>query len=458
MEKIRVLLLDDNRGITHLLQMWLRTEGFEVAVANSIKVADRLVAESLERGLRFNVAFVDLHLSFEFGGDFAKRLIDIVVDTNVVIVTGDDRGSQSLSFEPDERIIKASLTSPEPAVAAVKRLAEPKRLLKESEYERQNHVRLNLWRATSGLTGVDSLKIFSRSEVDSHGVEKITATDKDKEYISFVIYPSAIAEENTVNVGLACSIGCPSGCEFCLTWRRFGDAKCKRQLISDEMVAQFYLSLQSQQVKETLADASEKKVIVNVTCGGDVAFNPNGVFTAISQLARIKKPNIEFIVTTIGTEQSLMLYRLRYLGLPLTFYWSVPSLDQEIWERLVPAAKGQSLEKIRDSFEVIARETQKPVTVSIVVIRGLTDRPEDVELLKQYFLGRPGFGFKLMKLDPGSLKGYSASDEDVKDFYRRLKNAGFADVRIREIWGSGILAGCGTTIPTWTETKRAEGS
>lgn len=446
----RILVVDDEQGILDMIEIALKKEGREINLVDNIKDANGIIASLLSKSERpIDVAIIDLHLTgTESGSDFARRLFDIIVNVNVVIATGDPIAARSLSFKPDEILIKPF--NRETIVRVVEELIELKRLAQDPI-----DVRLNCFLITTGLVGIDSLKAFSR-DMDEN-VEKMVAMTEEGEYVSFVVYPPPTGDANEINIGVACLVGCPSGCEFCLNWRGLSDGqklvKYKRQLTAGEIIAQFYLAMiQSKRVREALADQSDKKIVFNVTCGGDSAYNLDNTCEAIRQLLkafeRIFNHRLECIITTIGTEKSLMEYRRRYPHLPVTFYWSVTTFDEEIRKQLVPGSIGQSLKNMMDSFEMIAKITGRPVTISLIVIAGLTDRSKDVELVKLYLEGRTMFRIKLMKLVEGSLPGYSASDEDVENFRKKLEKVGIKDVRVRDIFGSGlpIRGGCGDTV------------
>lgn len=452
-----IFILDDEKQILEMFRMVLEKPGRKIITASTSEDANAIIANLISEAHNNNarrpidVAIIDLNLRGpESGSDFGKRLFDIMRDCNIIIATGDKEAAKSLSFEPDEILIKPF--NSRTVIDTVEEFIAPRRISVDPP-----EISLNCWLLTAGLTGINSLKHFSR-DVSDDNVEKMVSRTSDGWYVSFVVYPPPKGNTKEINIGVACQIGCkPGGCKFCKVWKGLlkegKPVTWIRDLTDREIISQFYdVMVHSKRVRAALANGSNTKINFNVTCGGDAAYNLDNVCAALKQLIQVfgrlfDDNRLNCIITTIGSEKSLMEYRRRYTNVPVTFYLSVVSLDERIRHRLIPGSRGQSLEKMFDSLEIIGDVTGNVPSVSLTAIDNLTTRPENVELYKKCLAGRR-IKAKVMMLVPGSLPGYSASDVSVEKICKDLKEAGVKDVRDREIFGSEypVLAGCGNTI------------
>ena len=80
----RILIVDDEKGITDVLKDFLELEGLETAVRHDVESA----REALENG-SFNAAMVDVFLSDgPVGLDLARYIFAYYPNTRVILMTG----------------------------------------------------------------------------------------------------------------------------------------------------------------------------------------------------------------------------------------------------------------------------------------------------------------------------------------------------------------------------------
>ncbi|MEI7890428.1 MAG: response regulator [bacterium] len=448
--KGRVLIVEDDVGTLRLLERTFKRSGYSVASAATIKEANEHVALSIV-ATPFSLALLDLHVGIDSGGEFGRRLLDIVGNINVIIMTGDADTAARLPYHPNAIIIKSSNTTT--LLEIINSFMHPLQGNCDSQ-----EVKINRWFATWAMTGINAVRKFSITVGTQDALEKITGiTTSDNQWINSVIYPQAEGNSSIINIAISPLIGCPIACQFCINWRNRQDdngnaVKFKRKLSVDEIIGQIYLATSSERIKKAFTDNADVKIVINFTVEGDVAFNLKNCCEAIKKLMKIKKPQFSFILTTIGTEESLNEFKEKYLDLPrVRHYWSVNSLVPETREWLMPGTIGHSLEKMRELYEQIVENTNSRVTISWIVIHNITDRAEDAEMIASFFNNRP-FEIKLMCLVKGSLvSAPNTSMNHVEKFKEKLQKANVnIPIRIREILGTEIYSGCGNTIAEWT--------
>lgn len=433
MRKLPVLFVGDDASTTDVLK-----DDYELVIARDEAEAAEKIAQSLKNDEFFELVILDLSFC---NGEIGRKILDVIGSVNILVLAELPDDSKGLSFSPDGVIIKPF--NRETLVSLVERLTFPIRFRRSEE----DSVLLNHWLAASRLSGFSEAVLHSEVFGDD-GVRKLTLETSNGEFINCVVYEQPEVEDGVINIGVSPMIGCPIKCRFCKNWRRSGSQG--RQLTQGEIMAQVYFSLIGE--RDIFSGKSRKKVVVNFTVEGDALFNLESCAEAIRQISGIKKPEVSFIITSVGKVESLERFVFNYLDLPRTkHYWSVISLIPEVREKLMPGTKDQSLEKTRDLYEIIARNTGQKITVSWTVIKGVNDRQEDAEMLAKFFGGRP-FEIKLMALCEGSLPGVSTSDEDVELFGQCLRELN-VPFRIRKILGKNIQSGCGNTQVSWLGKK-----
>lgn len=465
-KKGRVLVVEDDPATLQVVMIVLKSVGFEVVGVGSITLANEAISASLRERRFFNLAVLDLHVGLGSGGEFGRRLIEIIGNINVMVMTAHPEPAALLTYRPDSTVIK-------PVNLDTLR-EESRKLLKPLRRQVDSiDVMLNHWLATSNLHGFESLK-FHSSKVDTskpgEDVEKITSiATLDGAYINTVLYNNKKVDKRVVNIALSSLLGCLGQCVFCQNHRNRKDsdgcpAGYLRQLTVGEIMGQAYLALNRPRVKRAFKKGSKLKLVFNLTCEGDgLVWNLDNCMRAFTRLSEITNLEISFIITSIGSESSLREFTRKYVNLPRTrHYRSIDSLVPKTRKQLKPGAAGESLKKLRDADEIIARITNEPVTISWALIKGVNDRPEDAAMIADFYGnrylpdGRPIFRIKLMPLVPGSLDGVegfeaveSTSPVDMKRFKRLLVKLGLKDVRERDIVGLLINAGCGNTTVEW---------
>jgi adenine C2-methylase RlmN of 23S rRNA A2503 and tRNA A37 len=332
-------------------------------------------------------------------------------------------------------------------------LIEPKRKVTDPL-----DVRINKWIATKDMFGINDLKPFTHVFIGGQEkqVEKITSSAIDRRWVNSVIYPEHPGD-NSIPCGVQTTLGCPVGCLFCINWRTQKDKnghsmRFVRRLTAGEMMSQVYQSMTTgQRLRNLFGFDSKVGLTVNFTGAGDgLVYNLHNCVLVIKQLAKIEKPQVSFIMTSVGSERQLQVYLDRYTYLPrVTHYWSVNFLNLRKRDLFMPGTKGQSLKNMRDLYARISDRTGKMVTASFALFKGINNKEEDADKIASFFKNQP-FKIKLMAGCPGSLNGVpDITNEEVATFHKMVVDAGIDPDRVRDriIFGSGDgeNSGCGRT-------------
>jgi PAS domain S-box-containing protein len=87
--KARILVMDDEEGIRSLLSEMLTMKGYDVVTAKDGEEAITRCQEALERGLRFDIAIIDLTVPGRMGGKKAiRKLLEIDPDLKAIVSSG----------------------------------------------------------------------------------------------------------------------------------------------------------------------------------------------------------------------------------------------------------------------------------------------------------------------------------------------------------------------------------
>ncbi|MDP2708555.1 MAG: hypothetical protein Q8O93_00670 [bacterium] len=194
--------------------------------------------------------------------------------------------------------------------------------------------------------------------------------------------------QGIADICIAPTLGCPGGCLMCKSGK---ERPFKRKLTGEEIVSQVWHAQHSHLVRESDA------VTINLTCEGDFIFNWQNVCRALKFIIDNLQLNLSgwlggkhdrppIIITTIGNSQVIREFLdSSYMALPVTFYWSVHSLIKEKRDWLMPATKGESLERGRDLFEEFYFRTGRKSTINWMIVKGFNNSLEDAEMIVDFF-------------------------------------------------------------------------
>jgi len=208
---------------------------------------------------------------------------------------------------------------------------------------------------------------------DKDGTTKLQITLHDGLKIEAVMLPDGKGR------GTAClstQAGCPIGCVFCKT----GSLGFARNLRAGEIIEQFlHLRARGTAVSrvvimgmgEPLLNLGELRKALDWLCGGRgaglsrrrVTLSTSGVAAGIRELAE-RGPDVRLAV-------------------------SLTTADQALRERLMPIAKTNPLDSLRESLVFYQGRRGKRVTLEAALLGGVNTRREDAEALAWFVCGPP---------------------------------------------------------------------
>ena len=267
-------------------------------------------------------------------------------------------------------------------------------------------------------------------------VERLSAVDGTRKFLlrfadGATVETVLMPMQGHHTVCISSQVGCRYACKFCLTARR----GLVRQLGADEIVQQVL------HVRQYVEAAGLNVVFMGM---GEPLDNFDAVVQAIRVLSARRLGNIgarRITVSTTGLPDAMR--RLADLDLRVKLAVSLNASNDADRKRLMPVSGRHALRETLEAAAYFARRTKHHVTLEYVLMRDVTDRPEDAERLRA--LGTPPGPFKLNLIpfnpDP-RLRFARPEPERVRAFEARLHGA-FRSVSVRWSMGLDIEAACG---------------
>ena len=368
---LNVLIVEDDLASMTLLQEHLLMQRADCARTVGSAHAAVLAAERARSPHRID--FIDLRLLQDSGAEFARKVMEIIVRTNVVIVTSDERAVANLSFKPDGTLIKGDYNQ-QTVDALVAELAKPKRNCPNSPDDIR--IRELIWKATEHMHGIDELAFVTRrltGPSKDQLSENYMFRTTDGYLICCVVCPPR-SRDGKVVCRVSVTIGCNQRCPSCLYHRVRGRASYVRPLTLGEIMSQAYTVVtKSSLIREAFSQGNG--VEFATTGEGDCLVNNSSVFAQfVLTLTKNEVPEFSFFLATTGNvtrlrEWSRLHGKLPRVELGLSLY----STKSSTREHLIPGSKGQSPDELLDQGEEFTRLTGKRVRLNVPVIKRNND-------------------------------------------------------------------------------------
>lgn len=257
------------------------------------------------------------------------------------------------------------------------------------------------------------------------GVDKLLVHGGDHQVFECVLLPY----EDRVSCCISSQVGCPMGCRFCAT----GLGGFDRNLTAGEIVGQ-YLMLQS---------LTERRISHVVFMGmGEPLLNLPNVLKALNILHdEVGLSNRHLTVSTVGLVPQIR--KLAEEKLPIHLALSLHSPIDEIRNRLMPVNQKWPVAEVMAAMKQYQRATGRKITIEYLLIKNVTDTPEQARALAALVKGTPS----VVNLIPfnwvDTEQGFARPErERVRTFRRELERLG-VNVTERMERGHEIAAACG---------------
>jgi 23S rRNA (adenine2503-C2)-methyltransferase len=290
------------------------------------------------------------------------------------------------------------------------------------------------------LTG-RALAIGLREEArleDADGTVKFRFRLLDGETIESVILRD---RKGRATACLSTQVGCAMGCLFCRT----GSLGYTRDLASHEIVDQFLLLRSYTGASTRPAPFSDLSSVVFMGMGEPLA-NIDNLQHAVDVLTYSGFGPRRITVSTCGLVEGIRSLGERKLAVRLAI--SLISADSEVRTKLMPINRSNPLPQLRQALADYQAVLGKRITLEIVLMAGINDRPEDVEALVRFVQGRGSEQslkvlVNLIPWNPLPEFPYKKPEARRVEWYqRRIEQAGIP-VTTRISRGSAVCGACG---------------
>lgn len=266
------------------------------------------------------------------------------------------------------------------------------------------------------------LAVHRRSNDD---VDKMLVHRGDHAVYECVLLPYP----DRVSCCISSQVGCPMGCKFCAT----GLGGFERNLDASEIVGQ-YLTLQR---------LSPKRISHAVFMGmGEPLLNmPNLIKSLKLMHEQIGLSYRHLTVSTVGIVPGIQ--ELGDQGFPIHLALSLHSPLDEVRNKLMPVNHKWPVAEVMDAMRVYQRKTGRKITIEYLLIKDVTDTPEQAHALAYLMKGLPSVVnlIPFNWVDTG--EGFARPPrENVRTFRGILANKG-VNVTERVERGHDIAAACG---------------
>jgi len=271
---------------------------------------------------------------------------------------------------------------------------------------------------------INPLQVASHRK-SSDGVEKLLVHSGDNQVFECVLLPY----EDRVSCCISSQVGCPMGCKFCAT----GLGGFDRNLTAGEIVGQYLL----------LQGLSERRISHVVFMGmGEPLLNLPNVLKSLEILHNeIGLSNRHLTVSTVGIVPQIR--ELAKEKLPIHLALSLHSPIDEIRDRLMPVNQKWPVKDVIGAMKAYQRATGRKITIEYLLIKEITDTPEQAAELAKLIKGTPSvvnlIPFNWVDTEQGFAR---PGRERVRAFRRELESRG-VNVTERVERGHDIAAACG---------------
>ncbi|MGE0000732.1 MAG: 23S rRNA (adenine(2503)-C(2))-methyltransferase RlmN [Fimbriimonadaceae bacterium] len=268
------------------------------------------------------------------------------------------------------------------------------------------------------------LHLAGRKE-SSDGVVKLLTHGGDGNVFECVLLPF----ERRVSCCISSQVGCPMACTFCAT----GLGGFDRNLSAGEIVGQVLL----------LQGVTKRRISHVVFMGmGEPLLNTDNVLRAVEILTdEVGMSKRHVTISTVG-----IVPQIRALGelrLPIHLALSLHAPDDETRERLMPVNKKWPVDETVAAMREYQTRTGRKVTFEILLIRDVTDRPEQAQQVARLVRKVPC----VVNLIPFNYvdteQGFARPTREAVEIYRSVLEREGVNVTQRQERGHDIAAACG---------------
>jgi 23S rRNA (adenine2503-C2)-methyltransferase len=261
---------------------------------------------------------------------------------------------------------------------------------------------------------------------------------RDGNYIESVL----ISYENSLTLCISSQVGCQVKCQFCRT----GKDPYIRNLNPDEIMEQTF------EVQKDINGSSKKIDTVSYMGMGEALHNFNNVIKSMYDLRETDGwGSTRLFLSTVGIVPK-MRELARYEDLEVNLFISLNVVDDDLRKQLIPLKPGYSIQEILDAAEYYALrvKTEKPVTLSYLLLHNVNDRLKDARKLVKLVRGKPFRVYlkQYCEIDPPVFQ----PSKNIKKFKEILEESGI-DTTVNPSKGLDVQGGCGQLRQKYLKKK-----
>ncbi len=275
------------------------------------------------------------------------------------------------------------------------------------------------------------------------GTRRYLVRLNDGEFAETVLIP----EETRNTICISSQIGCALACTFCLT----GQLGLTRHLTAGEIVAQV-LIVQRDYLPTELRD-SFNIVLMGM---GEPLHNYENVMKAIRILHDRQGLNMSMSRITLSTAGLLPgIERVAAEPMIPNLAISLTGATNEKRNQLMPVNRKYPIEQLLEAVRRFPLKHRQRVTFEYVLLRGVTDAPEDALHLARLLKGMRAKVNLIPFNEAEELNYRRPSDSAIQRFQQILVDHGVA-AYVRKNRGNDISAACGQLKKKWVDDPQDE--
>jgi 23S rRNA (adenine2503-C2)-methyltransferase len=268
------------------------------------------------------------------------------------------------------------------------------------------------------------------------GTRRYLVALHDGEFAEAVFIP----EEHRNTICISSQVGCALACTFCLT----GKLGLKRHLTPGEIVGQVVAAQ-----RDNVAWEDRDSFNIVLMGMGEPLHNYDNVMKAIRILHDPEGMNMSMGRITLSTAGLLpALERLAEEPVIPNLAISLTGASNEKRDVLMPINRKYPIEELLEVVRRFPLKHRQRVTFEYVLLKGVTDSPEDARALVRLLKGIPA-KVNLIPLNEAEELDYARPSDETVERFQNVLVENHVSAFVRKNRGNDISAACGQLMKKW---------
>jgi len=282
---------------------------------------------------------------------------------------------------------------------------------------------------------IDSPPIHRRFD-STDGTRRYLVHLQDGEFAETVFIP----EEHRNTICISSQVGCALACTFCLT----GKLGLKRNLTAGEIVGQVIAAQ-----RDNLSWEQRDSFNIVLMGMGEPLHNYDNVMKALRILHDPEGANMSMSRITLSTAGMLpALERLAAEPAIPNLAISLTGATNQKRDVLMPINRRYPIEQLLDTVRRFPLKHRQRVTFEYVLLKDVTDSPEDARALVRLLKGIPA-KINLIPLNEAEELEYARPSDEAVERFQNILVEHNVSAFVRRNRGNDISAACGQLMKKW---------